>query len=281
MRQLHAVIMIELVDWTEELGPGAPVLGRVYGYRELSNGEFRYVGQTTKTIRRRVQEHRQAARRGRKTPFYDWLRMREDNEFEVVSLEGITTSRGDLGEAEIAWITVFRAAGDRLLNLSEGGLGPTGVTWTEERREIMRQMNLGRNGVSRPGELNPMWGKQHSAAQRAVWSALRKGSILGEKNPNFGKFGPAHPSYDHKVSEEARAELSAQKMGELNPNFGKKASEETRAKMSAVRKGRPMPSSIRNAHTRHHTNKGVFKELCRHCLEDAKQIQSSEHQGER
>jgi hypothetical protein len=56
--------------------------------------------------------------------------------------------------------------------------------------------------------------------------------------------------------------------GPNNPNYGKPLSDEQRAKMSAALKGRPMPSSIRSAHTRHHTNKGVFKETCRHCIED-------------
>jgi hypothetical protein len=63
--------------------------------------------------------------------------------------------------------------------------------------------------------------------------------------------------------------------GELNPNFGKTASDETRAKMSAVRKGRPMPSSVRSAHTRHHTNKGVFKETCQHCIDDRRNERDS------
>nr|WP_264010183.1 NUMOD3 domain-containing DNA-binding protein [Mycolicibacterium flavescens] len=71
------------------------------------------------------------------------------------------------------------------------------------------------------------------------------------------------------MSEEARAQLAEQRRGAANPNFGRQASAETRAKMSAVRKGRPMPSSKRSAHTRHHTNKGIKKETCRYCNEDS------------
>ncbi|MFD5180974.1 NUMOD3 domain-containing DNA-binding protein [Nocardia sp. NPDC058379] len=88
------------------------------------------------------------------------------------------------------------------------------------------------------------------------------------RNPNGGKFGPDHPGFGHVVSEETRRLLSEQKTGAKNPNYGRTASDETRAKMSAVRRGRPMPSSKRSAHTRHHTNKGVFKESCPHCVED-------------
>ena len=120
-------------------------------------------------------------------------------------------------------------------------------------------------------------------AASTAWSSARsgredrKGTNSGPENPNFGKFGPDHPSFGHSMTEEARKALSEARKGAGNPNFGKKASAETRAKMSAVRKGRPMPSSQRNAHTRHHTNKGIEKADCKYCVEDsAKPSLSSE-----
>uniref|UniRef100_UPI00389924EB NUMOD3 domain-containing DNA-binding protein n=1 Tax=Mycolicibacterium sarraceniae TaxID=1534348 RepID=UPI00389924EB len=93
--------------------------------------------------------------------------------------------------------------------------------------------------------------------------------IGGSENPNFGKFGADHPSFGHVISEEARRKLAEQRRGAGNPNYGCRASDETRAKMSAVRKGRPMPSSKRSAHTRHHTNRGIKKDDCRYCIEDS------------
>ena len=81
------------------------------------------------------------------------------------------------------------------------------------------------------------------------------------------------------MTPESRARLSEMRRGENNPNFGKSASDETRAKMSAVRKGRAMPSSIRSAHTRHHTNKGVFKETCLHCIDDQQAAESGDNQS--
>lgn len=269
MRELHALELFSATEWTDELGPGAPVIGYVYGFRNRETREFRYVGQTTKKVARRVRQHMSVARQGRKTPFYDWLRKQEPGSFEVLILEPVGGSRENLGEAEIAWITFLRVAGDRLLNLSDGGLGPHGVKWSEERRRQARERSLGRVGVSMPGELNPMWGRRHSQEQKARWSRERKGQMAGAENPNYGKFGKDHPSFGLTVSEETRALLSQQKQGALNPNFGKQASPETREKMSKVRRGKPMPSSVRSAHTRHHTNKGVFKETCRHCIDDA------------
>ncbi len=247
---------------TDDQGVGA--VGSVYGVRLPLSAEYRYIGMTEKTVARRFARHRAEARAGRRTPFYDWLRKHGDDAVVDV-LERVVTSRADLGAAEIRWIAARRAAGDRLLNLTDGGLGPTGVVWTDEQREAARLRATGRQGVRRPGALNPFYGRKHSAEQREAWSRDRAGTGTGESNPNYGKFGPDHPSFGRTLSDEARLALSEARQGPRNPNFGKTASAETRAKMSAVRRGRPMPSSRRNAHTRHHTNKGAWSPRCGFC----------------
>ncbi|MEI5585406.1 MULTISPECIES: NUMOD3 domain-containing DNA-binding protein [unclassified Agromyces] len=258
--------MLESIEYRRREVGYAGLVGGVYGVRTLGSSEYRYVGQTTLSCTKRMSQHLKAAKAGQKTAFYDWLRKTDD--WHIVPLELIWTSLEDLGEAEKRWIVDLRAQGHRLLNLTAGGLGAAGFKWTDEMREAARQRMLGRPGVSMPGAENPMFGRSHTDEQKARWSELRKGTNAGEANPNFGKFGPAHPAYGRVFSPETLERLSEQKRGEKNPNYGKTASAETRAKMSAVRKGRPMPSSVRNAHTRHHTNKGVFKETCRHCIDD-------------
>lgn len=254
--------------------------GLVYGIRLRREAEYRYVGITTKTATRRFHQHLRVAREGRKTPFYDWVRKQNPGDLiadELDWIEGLP----ELGQAEVDWIDYLRREGDRLLNLSDGGLGPTGVVWTEEQREAARIRSTGRKGLSRPGEKNPFYGGKHTPEQRLKWVQDRKGMYSGAENPNFGKFGSDHPGFGRSMTEEARAALSEARKGAANPNYGKKASAETRAKMSAVRKGRPMPSSQRNAHTRHHTNKGVEKADCRYCIEDsAKPSLSSESESE-
>lgn len=242
--------------------------GWVYGIRVACDSEYRYVGITTKSVQRRFRQHLKVASEGRKTPFYDWLRKQDPSALTVDELEHVGGAR-NLGHAEMDWISYFRGDGHRLLNLSDGGLGPTGVTWTEEMREAARIRSMGRKGVSRPGAANPFYAKKHSVEQRAKWSVERKGTFSGAANPNFGKFGEAHPSFGRSMTEESRQALSDARMGPGNPNYGKQASAETRAKMSAVRKGRPMPSSRRSAHTRHHTNKGIEKVGCKYCVEDS------------
>ena len=243
------------------------VIGVVYGIRLSHSHEYRYVGQTTMTGPLRLRRHLSNARSGRKKPFYDWLRKHAD-EVVVDDLDIELFSREALGASEIDWIAWLRAHGHRLLNIAEGGLGPTGVIWTEEMRDAARVRSTGRKGVSRPGELHPFYGKHHTPEQRARWSDERKGTFVGPANPNYGKFGEDHPSYGHTMSAEARAELSEMRKGELNPNFGKTASPETRAKMSAAQKGVPKPSSARSAHTRYHTNKGRTSPTCKFCTDD-------------
>ncbi|KRE66825.1 NUMOD3 motif protein [Arthrobacter sp. Soil736] len=254
--------------------------GLVYGIRLRREVEYRYVGITTKTASRRFHQHLRVAAEGRKTPFYDWLRKHAPSDVIADELDWIEGLH-ELGQAEVDWISYLRREGDRLLNLSDGGLGPTGVVWTEEMREAARIRSTGRKIARQSGPGASFFGKNHSLEQREKWSQERKGSYLGPDNPNFGKFGQEHPSYGHSVSEETRKALSEAKKGAGNPNFGKKASAETRAKMSAVRKGRSMLAMQHNAHTRDHTNKGIEKADCRFCVEDsAKPSLSSESESE-
>ncbi|SDD53486.1 group I intron endonuclease [Sanguibacter gelidistatuariae] len=245
------------------------VVGVVYGIRLRLSAEFRYVGITTKGARRRFLQHLRNARDGRKTPFYDWLRKHGRAELVVDVLETITGDLAELGKAECLWISQLREAGHDLLNLSEGGLGPTGVVWTDAQREAARIRSTDRPGVSRPGDLNPFFGHSHTDEQRQTWSESRRGTNVGPDNPNFGRFGPDHPSFGRVLSAESRRLLSEGRTGPLNPNFGKTASSETRALQSAAQKGVPKPSSVRSAHTRYHTNKGVVSPICKFCRESA------------
>ncbi len=249
--------------------------GVIYGIRLHSAYEYRYVGLTTKSAPFRLRQHLKVAGSGRKTPFYDWLRKQDHAEVIADELHWVDGLE-DLGQAEVDWIAYLRRDGQPLLNLSQGGLGPTGVVWTAEMRAAARVRSTGRPGTSRFAEENPFHGRKHSDNQREKWSRERRGTNEGAENPNFGKFGEAHPSYGRSMSEESRMRLSEQWTGAGNPNVGRRASVETRAKMSEAQKGRPKPASQRSAHTRHHTNKDVVKDSCQYCIENAPEPTTSE-----
>ncbi len=243
--------------------------GFIYGLRLVGDSEFRYVGMTTSTVERRLQQHFTAAKRGRPYPVYDWLRKQEKESIEAVCLEACGTI-DDLEILEIKWAENLRAEGHRLLNLTDGGKGPKGHKWTEEQRVAHRErmVEVNNRPEKRLAPRNQKKGvPRHTEEQKQSWSRQRKGSITGDKNPNYGKFGKAHPSYGRKLSEETKKKLSEAKLGDKNPNYGKHLSEETRQKMSLVRKGRPMPSSSTSAHTRWHVNMNKVSEKCKYCKE--------------
>jgi hypothetical protein len=250
-------------------------VGVIYGLRLVHASEYRYVGLTEAPLALRLRRHLACARRGERRPVYDWIRKYGKEEIVIDVLETVTTSREALGAAEISWIALRRMLGDRLLNISAGGLGPSAVVWTDEQREAARKRSTGRPGTSRPGAANPFYGKHHSAAQREKWRASRSGTNAAEDNPNFGKFGPDHPSYGHTMSDESRAKLSAMRIGSLNPNYGKTASAETRAKRSAAQRGVPKPTSARSAHTRYHTNRGILSGKCAQCADERRAAAST------
>lgn len=268
-----------MVEGATRFQDWSPFVGSIYGVSGVGSAEYRYIGLTTGTVDRRRRQHLKSAKAGTKSPFYDWVRRFESPEqvyFEPLELV-MSDDLEDLGKAERRWIARLRDDGHRLLNLTEGGLGPRGYVWTAEQRQAAGDRARGRKRTNVPrGPDHPSWGRTHSDELKQQWSERRKGMNSGAANPNFGKVGPAHPSFGRVVTELTRAVLSEQKRGEKNPNFGKSASAETRAKMSAVRRGRPMPSSVRSAHTRHHTNAGMFKDTCKHCVDDANPTKASE-----
>lgn len=146
-----------------------PFIGVIYGFRLMGSAEFRYVGLTTTSMRRRTQQHFKKAAADVKNPFYDWLRKHDESEIFVQSLEVVTSYPADLGVAEKRWIELFHAEGHRLLNLTEGGLGPTGYVWTDEQRKAAGDRARGRpTGISRKGPDSPAWGLRHTDEQRLV-----------------------------------------------------------------------------------------------------------------
>lgn len=208
----------------------------IYTLQRRGTRDIRYVGQTVYSPLVRMKAHKREARRG--VPGYknNWIRSIGIDTLEVAVLEEVEDRFADF--REMFWIAALTEAGYDLVNRTAGGNGST------------------------------FRGRVHTDEQRKKWSEARKGSITGEKNPNWGKTGPNHHSYGRKLSEETKKKLSAQKKGENNPNYGKTYSAEERLAKSLETKGVPRPKSARSAHTRYHTNKGVSKpETCKFCAE--------------
>ncbi len=157
-----------------------------------------------------------------------------------------------------------------LVNLTDGGEGPSGYIATEEHRRKNRESHKGRvfseetikrmsethkgkkdseetrkkKSEARKGEKNPMWGKTHSEETRRkksesnkLWWSIPENKMKGKNNPMFGKIGKDAPMFGKHHSEETKERLR-------KINLGKKHTKETIKKMSEKKKGKPQPHSM-------------------------------------
>ncbi len=120
----------------------------------------------------RFKQHKSAARKGKGTHHYNWMRsVGEDNVSMVVVAEFATPDEAYLEERDL--IAFFRSLKSfKVLNHADGGIGNRGNRWNEEQRR--------RRSIMITGAGNPFYGKKlslESATQRQkTW---RKNKELG------------------------------------------------------------------------------------------------------
>lgn len=144
----------------------------VYGLFDPRTGALRYVGYTSVSLKERLKSHMSCRKKSRKRSWIASLRLAGTRP-EIATLE-VFDSRGSALEAESEWISMMRAVGASLTNISPGGESP------EITEETKRRMSEAKVGVS------------PSPSHRANLSR----SLMG-----------------HGVSAEARAKMRAAKLG--------------------------------------------------------------------
>jgi hypothetical protein len=108
---------------------------RIYALCEWPSQEPRYVGKTVQFMHHRRSAHFRDARRGWQKPLHRWIRKRQAaGKLIAVKLLEVVEFGGDWQAAERKWIARFRKGG-RLLNLTDGGEGLPGHTFTQEHRD--------------------------------------------------------------------------------------------------------------------------------------------------
>jgi len=152
-----------------------------------------YIGQTVRTLKKRMYDHKSSAKKKiltnlylyRATNKYGW-----DN-FKVMVLDGFIKTQEELDKLECWWIKIFQSINPDIgYNLSNGGNGP-GKCTNETKKKISNATK---------GAKNPFFGKKHTKE-----SLIKiKEASTGENHPNFGKH----------LSEETR-----NKIGIANSNF--------------------------------------------------------------
>ena len=114
---------------------------RVYLLYERATGRVGYVGKTVRALRVRLLQHRARAKLDQ--CYRDcWIRGAK-YAVEIDEIEECH-SQEQLRAAEVFWIGYFRAMGARLTNLTDGGEGLAGYTFSPETREKMAAAKRGR-----------------------------------------------------------------------------------------------------------------------------------------
>jgi group I intron endonuclease len=179
------------------------------------NGKL-YVGITSKSLERRLIQHRCAAKKAvLNRPLYAAIRKHEG--FTAKKLV-IASSLDYLYDLEQKAIEAFGTRAPNGYNLTDGGKGPIGYEWTENQRKVSDR----RRGVPTGKTCCPR-GSTRSPEHRAKISA--------------GMMG-------HSVSEETRRKIGTTKVGNKY-NVGKVRSDETKRKMSEAQRGKPRPYARR------------------------------------
>lgn len=149
--------------------------GRVYKITNIVNDKL-YVGQTKTSMAKRFTSHKCESKNERyDNKLYEEMRKYGTENFKVESLSEIKTSTRDelremLNVLEKQYIEKLAPE----YNFAPGGLGNTGVTWTDERREKFKELMSGEN--------NPCFGKPKSDETREKLSKALKGRVISEES---------------------------------------------------------------------------------------------------
>jgi group I intron endonuclease len=213
-----------------------PYTGVVYTATCLLNGKV-YVGKSIHGLAVRRNDHEKTARRGKRTKFASALRKYGPTNFSWTELY-LSDSNAALLSVEVALIAQLKQAGVQLYNLTDGGEGVIGYTFTEEARKKMSAAAMGRKPSA-----------EAIAKTVAAITGVKKSPDHVRKvaEANRGRKNSPEAIERMKVANQARADRDkkagiVRKMSENNKrvlrehNLGKKHSPETRLKQSLVKK---------------------------------------------
>lgn len=213
--------------------------GGIYEIRNKVTGKY-YVGRAERfTVR--FNRHRYELRHGRHHCLHlqrAWQKYGEDNFAFVVVLE--------CGIQEATEIEQLRldTRDARMYNIGRGATGGDLISQHPQRASILARMSetliqrFARMSeeersliYGRPGELNGMYGRRHSAESR------RK---MSETTLRAMKRGEAHHNFGLVRSDQTRrrmSEIASARTGPANSFYGKRHTEETRALIAAKKRG--------------------------------------------
>lgn len=118
----------------------------LYALTEPATGIIRYIGKTTISADKRLQQHCDEARRGGRSHKLNWIRslIRQNQRPCILTLRDDIQVSENLMQEEIDTISFCREIGLPLTNATDGGDGAAGRKTDAETRAKMRASRLGR-----------------------------------------------------------------------------------------------------------------------------------------
>ena len=166
----------------------------VYGLKRSKESTIRYVGTSkSDTPDRRFSIHKRAAKHGVVYPVYDWMRKYDDVVFILIKSE---LTWEEACSYEINLISELRKKSNKLLNVSDGGQGPTGYSHSKE--SLLKMSN----------------------------------SLKGRKLTHEHKVNISKGQTGKVKSKEHRENIARARIGKEGYNKGKKMSEDQRKRVS-------------------------------------------------
>jgi len=126
---------------------------KIYGLR-LKNQipgteEFRYIGCTTTSLKKRLIVHI-ADKRCNFNGKYDWINENKSN-IEIFLIEEFEHNKQYASHREVYWIEFYRNLGNKLFNGTNGGLGgQLGINMTDNLKNTNRIYMLNNNPMKNP-----------------------------------------------------------------------------------------------------------------------------------
>lgn len=157
----------------------------IYGLVDPRDGRLRYVGQSSKGLKRPVEHWKSSRCLKARDHCHSWVRGLLDaghvpSIVIIHQLDGSHDIRARLNDAEVFWISYFRSCGCDLTNMSAGGTGTTGVEpWCKGRH--LSEEHRRKIGEKSKGRTSPLKGKSISESQRKAISKANSNRVFSEE----------------------------------------------------------------------------------------------------
>lgn len=206
----------------------------IYGLASSENGQIRYIGQTTKTAKKRFGDHKRNVKRNPHTPVAKWIRSISNKGFHPVLV--ILKDDAILDDDEVEFIRVFKEYGHSLLNISRGG--KYNNVSDETRKKLSEKTKL--SWLKR----NHVMSNEFGQKMRAINKGRKKPEGFGEKISKIVKNDPIRLQKLH--SPESQRKVALARKGKITSNLakihknmkGRHLSEETKKKIAMTLIGR-------------------------------------------